>query len=101
MRSFASLAVAVGAVLALASSSALAAVEVQGTTATFTWTPSTGSVKSYAVEVARNLGEFREEQTVSEPKVIVTGKPGEKLSLRVVALGSTAAAAPLLRPRTR
>jgi hypothetical protein len=62
-------------------------VEVQGTNATFTWTPSTGSVKSYAVEVARNLGEFTEEQTVSEPQVIVSGKPGERLSLRVVALG--------------
>ena len=87
MRSFASLAVAIGAVLALASSSAFAAVQVHGTSATFRWTPSTGSVKSYRVDVSRNRGAFRQEETVSGTQVTVTGKPGDKLCVRVIALG--------------
>jgi hypothetical protein len=87
MRSFASLAVAVGAVLALASSSAVAAIRVPGTSATFVWTASTGSVKSYRVEVSRNRAVFRQEKTVSQPQVTISGIPGEKLSISVTALG--------------
>jgi len=87
MRSFASLAVAVGAVLAVASSSALAAIRVPGTSATFVWTASTGSVKSYRVEVSRNRAVFRQEKTVSQPQVTISGMVGEKLSISVTALG--------------
>jgi hypothetical protein len=85
MRSFASLAVVVGAVLALASSSALGAAEVPGTSATFNWDPSSGPVDSYRVEVSRNGGSYRQEKTVSGPWVTVTGQYGEKVRVRVVA----------------
>ena len=64
MRSFASLAVVVGAVLALASSSALAAVNVPGTSATFAWTPPPEPVASYRVEVCRNGRKYEQERTV-------------------------------------
>jgi hypothetical protein len=89
MRSFACWAIA--AAVALTSSSVFAAVGVSGTSARFAWAPSTGPVKSYLVEVARNGGPFQAEKTVSSPRVTITGKPDEKLNVRVVALGSNGA----------
>ena len=89
MRSFASLAVVVGAVFALASSSALATVKVPGTNATFTWTPPPESVASYRVEVCRNGGKYQQERTVAAPQVTVTGNFGEKLQVRVTACTAT------------
>ena len=87
MRSFACWAVAAAAVV-LTSSSVLAVVTVPGTSAHFTWAPSTGPVESYQVEVARDGGAFKTEKIVPAPRVTIPGAPDEKLSIRVIALGS-------------
>jgi hypothetical protein len=87
MRSFACWAVAAAAV-ALTSSSVLAAVAVSGNSARFGWAPSSGPVESYLVEVARNGGAFKTEKIVSGTRVTIPGAADEKLSIRVIALGS-------------
>jgi hypothetical protein len=89
MRSFAYWAVAVTAAVALTSVSSLAAVEVAGYRASFVWSPSTGPVESYLVEVSRNRGAFKAEWTVSAPEVRVSGRLDEKLNIRVFALGAS------------
>jgi len=86
MRSFASLVAA--AAVVLNSASMLAVVGVPGNSAHFAWAPSTGPVKSYLVEVARNGGPFEMEKIVSGTKVTITGQLDDRLSVRVIALGS-------------
>ena len=87
MPGFARLALAVTSACALIGSSALAAIDVEGNSATFGWTPSSGPVVLYAVHLARNGGGFSDEiaASVLEPRVTVHGEFGEKVRVRVVA----------------
>ena len=85
MRSFACWAVA--AAVALTSVPSLAAVGLAGTRACFVWSPATGPVQSYLVEVSRNRGAFKVERTVLVPRVTLAGRVDEKLSIRVFAVG--------------
>jgi hypothetical protein len=86
MLSFARLAVAFAA-LGLVSSSALAVVEVEGNTANFVWTPSSGPVSQYAVHVVRDDGRIMHAASsfVSEPRATVHGEYGEMITVYIVA----------------
>jgi hypothetical protein len=94
MPSFARLAVVATAMLMLASSSALAAIDVEGNTATFAWTPSSGPVAAYSVYVDRNGGGFTTavEEHVSEPWVSLHGEFGDTIRISVMARGWDGAA---------
>ena len=89
MRSFARLAVVATAVLMLASSSALAAIDVEGMSVTLAWTPSAGPVGHYSVFVDRDGAGFTSTVTafVSEPRVTVRGEFGETIRVCVMARG--------------
>ena len=89
MRSFARLAVVATAMLMLASSSALAAIDVEGMSVTLAWTPSAGPVGHYSVFVDRDGAGFTSTVTafVSEPRVTVRGEFGETIRVCVMARG--------------
>jgi hypothetical protein len=89
MPSFAHLAVAFTAAYALVSSSALAVVDVEGNSATFAWTPSSGPVAYYTVYLDRNGAGFASAVAayVSEPQVTIPGQLGERIRICVIAWG--------------
>jgi hypothetical protein len=89
MLRFACNACAVTTAFILLGSSALAAIDVPGRSATFGWAPSSGPVVRYAVYVSRNGAAFpgSADATVSQPRVTVSGRYGETIRLRVVAFG--------------
>jgi hypothetical protein len=89
MRSFARLALVATAMLMLANSSALAAIDVAGTSATFAWTPSSGPVSYYTVYVDRDGAGFTNvvEEYVATPRVTIEGEFGETIRVCAMAWG--------------
>jgi hypothetical protein len=77
--------------LMLTNSSVLAAIDVEGTTATFAWTPSSGPAAYYTVYLDRNGAGFTNavEAWVSEPRVTLHGESGETIRICVMAWGWT------------
>ncbi|MDJ0850607.1 MAG: PQQ-dependent sugar dehydrogenase [Myxococcota bacterium] len=77
-----------------------AAVDVTGTTARFTWTPASGPLVGYEVEVSRDGGPFALESTASgDPlEVTIAGTPGETIQLRVRAYDAAGGLGPLSEP---
>ena len=70
--------------LALVAAAQAQAVDHNGTSASFDWTPSTGPVAGYEVEVKRNAGAFvKQADMVSPGPVTVTGSAGETVIVRV------------------
>jgi hypothetical protein len=70
----------------LASSSALALIEVEGQAATFVWTPSLGAVDFYTVYLDKNNQGFSTTIVayVSEPRVTIRAKLGETIRVCVI-----------------
>jgi len=72
---------------ALAPLTALA-VNVSGTSAGLNWSPASGPVSGYALQVSRNNGSYREEARVSGTSARVAGAVGETVRVRVAAFDS-------------
>ncbi len=76
------------------------AVDVMGTTAQFTWTPASGPVVGYDVEVSRDGGPFTLESTASGSPLAATvmGAVGETIQLRLRAFDGSGMRGPVSEP---